>query len=62
MEVRCTSTPTRQTIRVVGLHAIGVAAMTSTSGYYPEPWRHPLVSCLGFHGHLLENLMVVGSA
>jgi hypothetical protein len=42
--------------RVVIPFGIGVASMAPLAGYYPEPGCRPLVSCLGFHGHLLESL------
>jgi hypothetical protein len=48
--------------RVAGLHGIGVTVMPPSAGYYPKPGRRPLVACLGFHGHLLESLTVVGNA
>jgi hypothetical protein len=48
--------------RVVVPLGIGIAAMTSPAGHYPEPGCRPLVSCLGFHGHLLESLTALGSA
>jgi len=48
--------------RVVVPLGIGIAAMTSPAGHYPEPGCRPLVSCLGFHGHLLESLIALGNA